>query len=317
MINITFKEVIPMRSTKYFKKRILLPVLFVLILCLIACANACSPPNSQPVIKNLEYPNQIEPSATCAIDCNAFDADGDSLTYQWSALKGTISGQSSSAIWTAPAETGIYTLKVKVSDGNEGKTTADFIINVAEVPVINAPPTIVSLIAKPNTVDQDKPAIIKCVTSDPEGDDICYQWEATGGQISGQGDSIMWTAPNSTGSYFISVMITDGFSGKVTEQIPVNVVANHPPQIDELDALSTILTYGDTTSITCSASDPDGDELSYVWETTGGEITGEGATISWISPEMCTTYTVTATVMDNRDGEATEDITIRVRKAGG
>ena len=65
------------------------------------------------------------------------------------------------------------------------------------------------------------------------------------------------------------------------------------------------------TPVECSASDPDGDELSYVWSAPGGTITGEGAAVSWAAPEKSGTYTITVTVADGRGGQAAETIDIK------
>ena len=52
----------------------------------------------------------------CTITCQAEDADGDTLTYNWSALKGSISGQGSSVEWTAPEESGFNYITCSVED---------------------------------------------------------------------------------------------------------------------------------------------------------------------------------------------------------
>jgi hypothetical protein len=64
--------------------------------------------------------------------------------------------------------------------------------------------------------------------------------------------------------------------------------------------------------VECAASDPDGDEMSYVWSVDGGEITGEGAVGDWFTPDDRDTYTITVTVSDGRGGQATKSLQIRV-----
>ena len=74
---------------------------------------------------------------------------------------------------------------------------------------------------------------------------------------------------------------------------------NHSPTIVSLTANppSPIEVNQDTT-ITCYATDQDGDTLTYNWAKTGGTISGSGYTIIWTAPAIAGTYTVTCTVSD-------------------
>ena len=92
-----------------------------------------------------------------------------------------------------------------------------------------------------------------------------------------------------------------------TDEPPVN----QSPVVDRLFSDYRSVKRATATTIECSASDPDGDELSYAWSATGGSIDGEGAVISWLAPEESGTYTITVTVADGRGGQATEAIDIK------
>lgn len=86
---------------------------------------------------------------------------------------------------------------------------------------------------------------------------------------------------------------------------------NRPPVINRLSSEYRQVKRSTATPVECSASDPDGDELSYVWSATGGAITGEGAAVSWTAPEESGIYTITVTVADGRDGQAIETLDIK------
>jgi len=63
---------------------------------------------------------------------------------------------------------------------------------------------------------------------------------------------------------------------------------------------------------TCTASDPDGDSLSYKWAADNGTISGDGATATWISPTATGKYNITVTVSDGKGGETSKVQEVRV-----
>jgi hypothetical protein len=179
----------------------------------------CTPANQPPVISSLTASEgRVSPSGSCQVKCVASDPDGDKLSYTWSA-SGNISGQGPLVTWTVPAAPGDYTIAVKVIDGKGGEATAQLTISVA----VNHPPVIDSLTAKPQKVKKAMTSTIECLASDPEGDKLSYTWSASGGNISGEGSVVSWVAPNTFGTYTITVTITDGRGGETTKSIDIVV----------------------------------------------------------------------------------------------
>ena len=85
---------------------------------------------------------------------------------------------------------------------------------------------------------------------------------------------------------------------------------NHPPTITSLTSNpQSPIEINQNTVITCSASDPDGDSLTYTWTKTGGTITGTGSAITWTAPATAGTYTITCMVSD---GELTDEQEISI-----
>ncbi|TET41582.1 MAG: hypothetical protein E3J66_05095 [Dehalococcoidia bacterium] len=76
---------------------------------------------------------------------------------------------------------------------------------------------------------------IECIVSDPDGDELSYQWSADVapgslsssdvGSISGEGSSVTWTAPTRRSTVIVSVLVSDGKGGTDTEDIVIDVVA--------------------------------------------------------------------------------------------
>ncbi|MCI0627109.1 MAG: PKD domain-containing protein, partial [Acidobacteria bacterium] len=70
---------------------------------------------------------------------------------------------------------------------------------------------------------------------------------------------------------------------------------------------------GDPITVRASASDPDGNPLTYDWTATGGSVTGTGAEARWSSAGTSPgTYTVTARVSDGAGGTANCAVDVRV-----
>jgi len=89
---------------------------------------------------------------------------------------------------------------------------------------------------------------------------------------------------------------------KDKDQQNVVVNANHPPTITSVVANPTSVSTGAVSIITCTASDPDGDTLSYTWSATGGTISGSGSSVSWTAPNTAGTYTINVAVSDGYGG---------------
>ena len=157
---------------------------------------------------------------------------------------------------------------------------------------------------------------IECFASDADGDSLTYLWSATGGTFSGAGPVVTWTAPDKSGTYAITVKVTDGKGGEATGQLTIDVLGNHAPVIVSLNAKPPEVNQGETTTIECVAYDPDGDELSFEWVATEGNFFGQGTKVNWIAPKTCGDFDIAVTVADGRGKEAVGELTIEVKKPG-
>jgi hypothetical protein len=75
---------------------------------------------------------------------------------------------------------------------------------------------------------------------------------------------------------------------------------NHSPTIIILTADSSSIDISQSNTITCIATDQDGDTLTYIWTKNGGTITGTGSVITWTAPATTGNYTITCTVSDGK-----------------
>jgi hypothetical protein len=94
----------------------------------------------------------------------------------------------------------------------------------------------------------------------------------------------------------------------------VEKLANRPPVILRIYALSSELHPGDTTTVVVEAEDPDGDLLSYQWTSTGGTLVGsaQGARCVWQAPAQPGSYALRVTVRDENGAQASGELAVVV-----
>lgn len=172
----------------------------------------------------------------------------------------------------------------------------------------NQIPVISTVSGKPVSVAPGHSSAITCIASDADGDSLSYRWSTTGGGISGTGKVVTWTAPDAAGTYSISVIVNDGKGGTADKSCTITVVAevakvtNEPPVIVSVSANRKVIDPKTFTTITCVATDPDGDPITYTWSTKEGEISGTGNVITWTAPPVAGKYPIEVTVSDDRGG---------------
>jgi len=199
--------------------------LSILVLTILVIAG-CVPANNPPVITRLEAQHEtVPPLRRCQITCEAFDPDGDKLSYTWSASGGKISGREPVITWTAPETPGSYTIAVKVIDERGSEDIGSLSLKV----VPNNPPTVENVV-----ITAKEPAYlkeysegyrilkgtncdIKCVASDPDNNELTYEWLTNGGNICGEGHLITWIAPLRGGQVTVTVTVSDRSGGIATK----------------------------------------------------------------------------------------------------
>jgi len=187
------------------------------------------------------------------------------------------------------------------------------LVIIIDALVANHRPAIAGLEA-PERVLPSRSCQIVCKAIDRDGDELSYNWSTSAGNITGQGANVTWTAPNSEGSYNVTVIVTDGRGGVATRRLTITVRANKVPTIASLTAEARWITPSNSLSVTCNASDPDGDELSYRWSATGGDISGTGSVIRWKAPKALGIYYITVIAEDGHGASATKTVFVSVAK---
>ena len=217
------------------KKRCLVITVIAVAAVLFLAPSCTTAANRRPTITSLEAEAEwIAPLGSLQVMCTASDPDGDELSYEWITTGGDISGTGAVAGWTAPEELGMYDITVVVDDGHDGKDTGFLTLITSN----GRPPSIQNLVVtaqepkylKTTTtgykVGKTKEYYIECVASDTDGElgELVYEWSCDGGEISGEGSLITWTAPNTDGDVTVTVQVFDDIDNWVKKSIAFEVV---------------------------------------------------------------------------------------------
>jgi hypothetical protein len=211
-------------------------------------------------------------------------------------------------------------ITVTVTDGRGGTVIDHVFIPVKD----NEFPTIAGLEADAGWITPSGSLQVVCTASDFNDDVLSYEWAATGGNISGTGAVVNWTAPQEVGIYDVTVVVEDGYGGGDTEFLSLSVATETPPTIETLNVTAREAKYLKATStgytvgrgkqydIACSASDPD-DVVSYSWSCEGGVLSGQGPMITWTAPdESLDRTTVSVIVSDAYGNMAIQGVVFKV-----
>jgi hypothetical protein len=163
------------------------------------------------------------------------------------------------------------------------------------------PPRIQALAsAQPQVVFGDSTAVYAKV-SDQDSGNFTWSWSTSGGAVSGTGATVHWVAPQTAGDYTITLIVTDDTGNHDTATISVKAVAqiNLPPHINGIQKSSGYVAPGGALDLTCQATDPNGDPLTYTWTAGAGSLTGSSGSVSWTAPTTDTIVAFHVTVSDN------------------
>ena len=185
----------------------------------------------------------------------------------------------------------------------------------SEQSVSNYPPRIKSLSADSTLILLGSDINIYCTATDKDADTLIYNWNVSGGSFTGTGTKILWTAPNTIGTYNIFCSVEDGKGGQVIDTVNIDVVEsiNNDPIILGITANPRKIHIGTQSVITCNVYDPDGDELSYFWSAQQGSLSGSGMQVTWTAPLEEGNYFLKCLVNDLHGGETFDSLLVSVR----
>jgi len=216
--------------------------------------------------------------------------------------------------------------------GGGGSNSGDTIpIDTGPEPKTNEPPVITSLSPQgtagaPIRIQVGRTQTLVVAASDPDKDKLTYTWSVDNGQISGNGVKVTYMAPQNPCSAKVTVKVSDGEHTvsaacyftcfKVDEPVPPEPPVNQPPIIVSLVADPSSVKTNEISNLTATATDPEGDTLTYSWSSTGGSIQStSNNTAIWKAPEQAVGCTITVSVSDGHNPAVTKNVAITVEGA--
>lgn len=203
-----------------------------------------------------------------------------------------------------------FTFKVNDSSVDSAEARVSITVNaVNDAPVASGPETV--------TLDEDTTKAITLVASDVDGDTLTYSIEAqpSHGTITG-------TAPNLTykpeanyhGSDSFSFKVNDGKADSETRTVAITVTSINDVPVADAQEIS-LEENAEDFPITLTASDADGDDLTYTVMTqpTMGSLNGSAPNLTYTPPQNTNgTTTFTFKVNDGKVDSAVATVTITI-----
>ncbi|MGC9985638.1 MAG: PKD domain-containing protein [Polyangia bacterium] len=201
-----------------------------------------------------------------------------------------------------------------------------------------ASPVIDALIASSVTVSDGATVALSVSAHDPNANNtLSYLWTSPSGTFdSANTSSTNWTAPGTDGIYRITVQVQNNQGAQTTMSVDItvctqtdagstatiSVTLNNWPVVSGVTSTQGRIDVGDTTALDCTATDADGDPLTYSWSTDSGCV-GTFSASNVKSPTFTLgntlpalgTCTFSVTVSDGRGGTGTGSLTITAAPA--
>jgi len=180
---------------------------------------------------------------------------------------------------------------------------------------------VIRYLTAPQQIAPLKGTEILCVVTDKNESALQFKWSATGGEIKPQEEqpeSIKWFAPEKTGNYTISVVVTNSQGTVVTRSVTITVT-DEPDQYPVIYSVTcndckyrTEASKLSEYAIKCEATDPNGDELKYTWFANLGRIKGDGPVVEWFTGSQFGNALITVIVTDPEGHETEGHLAINV-----
>lgn len=199
---------------------------------------------------------------------------------------------------------GTYTFYCQVHTSMQGTV-------IVQAEAANQPPTVTAARTPTGNVTTGQNVSFTATGADPDNDTLTYSWDFGDGSAASttQNPTHAYTT---AGTYSAKVTVSDGKGGSASDTLSVTVTqANRNPTVTAARTPTGGVTTGQSIAFTATASDPDGDTLTYSWDFGDGTAasTAQNPTHSYATAG---TYTAKVTVSDGKGGTANATLSITV-----
>ena len=265
--------------------------------------------NDPPVIVTAVPPQVVaREGEPFALDLDATDIDGDELTWSDDSPLFAID-PATGAIGFTPvrSQVGTHRVTVSVDDGVGDASTVSFDLVIEHV---NAAPSIATDVPARVTAREHELLTLQLAAVDADGDALTWSDDCPAFDIDPATGLISFTPDQpQVGSRQVTVTVSDGLGGvaAVTFELAVANVNDRPAIASLLPANGTVFREGEAVTLTVTATDEDGDSLSYTWAEDGAQLgAGSPLVLGTLGPGA---HTITVKVTD---GKATVERTVEV-----
>ncbi|MFA5207920.1 MAG: PKD domain-containing protein [Candidatus Paceibacterota bacterium] len=210
-----------------------------------------------------------------------------------------------------------------VAGGWPSQGHVTFFANISNTPIANENPVVNA--GSDVTVNQGNSINLSATANDPQGDSMTYSWSCTGGSVSNSTSlNTTYNAPSvsSTSTYVCTITARDSKGNTGTDTLNVTVIGggntNENPTVD---AGSNVSVYeSQTTYLSATANDPQGDSMTYSWSCTGGSLSNYNSlSTTYYAPSVSSTstYVCTLTARDSKGYTGSDTVYITVMENGG
>jgi len=269
------------------------------------CPPECPQPKpilNHPPVANAGDDIVTTECTTVQLTCGVYDPDGDPVTYYWTAVGGRGVFDNPHELhprYTLPAIDGcklrdFVFLALTVTDSHGLSATDSLVVHVSKVrptccqtvlvpccppQVAHVPPCYPPIpqsmdVSSAKSVNEGGSIQLFGTVCDPDNNVVSYRWTADKGTFDDPTslNPIYYAPMTSTceGEYArITLTAVDSCCTKGVDQILIHINnVNHLPTADAGKDIA--IREGTSVQLTCSASDPDGDALSYYWTASCG-----------------------------------------------